>query len=386
MNANARSCVLFDHGPLGDGTFFVAPTGVIRADSPDDVAPAFAEMERARAAGRWLAGYASYDLGYLMSDRLRPLLPEARPEPLLLFGIFDRARAPALRTKGQGEACGFSAFEPTWGFDRYRSAFDRVNTLLAAGDIYQANLTFPLTARSWGRPETLYAALAASQPVPYGAFVDLGGPILLSRSPELFFRVDADGRIEAHPMKGTLPRAGGVEEDARRRAWLVADPKNRAENLMIVDLLRNDLSRVSKIGSVKVPELFKVESFVTVHQMTSRIEACLLPGLTLADLFAALFPCGSVTGAPKIRAMEILSELETGSRGAYCGAIGWVAPTGAMEFNVAIRTIVLPGDGTARLNVGGGVVYDSTAESEYEEALWKTRFATSLQPNGRRSN
>ena len=379
MSANTVNCVRFDRGPLADGTVFAAPAEIIRAENPEDVAPAFAAMEKARAAGRWLAGYASYELGYLMTERLRPLLPESRPEPLLLFGVFDGPRVPeALAADGD---CGLSDFAPAWDFGRYRTAFDRVKALLAAGDIYQANLTFALIARAWGRPEALYAALAARQPVPYGAFVDLGGPVLLSRSPELFFRVDQDRRIETHPMKGTLPRAGEAEEDARRRAWLAADPKNRAENLMIVDLLRNDLSRVSEVGSVKVPELFKVESFATVHQMTSRIEARLLSQVALSDLFAALFPCGSVTGAPKIRAMEILHELEAGPRGAYCGAIGWMAPSGAMEFNVTIRTLVLPGDGTARLNVGGGVVYDSTAQSEYEEALWKTRFATSLMPS-----
>ncbi|KFE36304.1 aminodeoxychorismate synthase component I [Thioclava atlantica] len=385
MGAGSGGRVRFDHGPRAGGTLFAEAAAVIRAETPDDLAPAFEAMEAARAAGKWLAGYASYELGYLMTDRLRPLLPEDRPEPLLQFGVFDAPRAPEpLQTgplePGQGGS-GFSEFVPDWDFDRYRAAFDQVKELIAAGDIYQANLTFALRARVDGTPEALYRALAARQPVPYGALVDLGGPVLLSRSPELFFRVDAAGRIETRPMKGTLPRAGEPEEDARRRAWLAADPKNRAENLMIVDLLRNDLSRVSEIGSVRVPELFKVESFATVHQMTSHITAQLLPDWTLAGLFEALFPCGSVTGAPKIRAMEILRELETGPRGAYCGAIGWIAPSGAMEFNVAIRTIVLPGDGTARLNVGGGVVYDSTAETEYEEALWKTRFATSLTPS-----
>ncbi|TMV46711.1 aminodeoxychorismate synthase component I, partial [Thioclava sp. BHET1] len=197
-----------------------------------------------------------------------------------------------------------------------------------------------------------------------------GGPVILSRSPELFFRCDGAGGIETLPMKGTQPRSADPVEDAARRDFLRADEKNRAENLMIVDLLRNDLSRLCLPGTVKVPELFAVESYATVHQMVSRIRGQLGPDPApdLATLFAALFPCGSVTGAPKIKAMEIIADLERRARGIYCGAIGWIAPKtvgaaalgdarpGAMAFSVAIRTLVLPGDGSIRLNVGGGVV------------------------------
>ena len=175
-------------------------------------------------------------------------------------------------------------------------------------------------------------------------------------------------------MKGTQPRSADPVEDQRNRDFLAADEKNRAENLMIVDLLRNDISRVGKAGTVKVPELFKVESYATVHQMVSRVEAQLRKGVTLSEVFTALFPCGSITGAPKLRAMQILRDLEPWPRDIYCGAIGWAAPDGRSEFNVAIRTVMLDGD-QARLNVGGGVVWDSTAKSEYEEALWKSRFA-----------
>jgi para-aminobenzoate synthetase component I len=379
LTAESQKRVLFDRGPRAEGTIFADPGALVRADSPEEVAPAFAALEDARRDGKWLAGYASFELGYLMTDRLRPLLPATRPEPLLVFGVFDAPQAPEPAIDEEaGPDCGFSSFRPGWDFAHYCEAFDRVHALIGAGDIYQANLTFPLTAEAHGTPDALYAALAARQPVPYGALVDLGGPVLLSRSPELFFRVSATGQMEARPMKGTQPRAKDAKADAERRAWLAADRKNRAENLMIVDLLRNDLSRVAETGSVRVPELFAVETFATVHQMTSRILAQLRPGWSLHDLFTALFPCGSVTGAPKIRAMEIIRELEPAARGAYCGAIGWISPSAEMEFNVAIRTLILPGDGTARLNVGGGIVHDSTAEAEYEEALWKARFATCL--------
>ena len=376
MTARSDTQVLFDRGPLGAGTAFIAPEAVIRADTPEDVMPAFAALDEARRSGKWLAGYASYELGYLLIDRLRPLLPTVRLEPFLLFGVFD-APQPARTGERQGD-CGFCDFQPIWNLAQYRAAFDKVHAYIGAGDIYQANLTFPVTAEAYGAPADLYRMLAVHQPVPHGAFVDLGGPVLLSRSPESFFSVDAKGQIEARPMKGTQPRAQDPATDEERRIWLANDPKNRAENLMIVDLLRNDLSRVSEVGSVRVPELFHVETYATVHQMTSRIVAQLTPGWSLESLFTALFPCGSVTGAPKIRAMEIIRELEPNPRGAYCGSIGWVSPDGAMAFNVAIRTLVLAGDGTLRLNVGGGVVHDSTAQSEYEEALWKARFATSL--------
>jgi len=180
-------------------------------------------------------------------------------------------------------------------------------------------------------------------------------------------------------MKGTQPRATDAAEDARRRCFLQSDAKNRAENLMIVDLLRNDISRVSLPGSVRVPDLFSVETYETVHQMTSRITAQLRPGTTLSEILRALFPCGSITGAPKIRAMEILAQVERSPREIYCGAIGWAAPDGRAEFNVAIRTLMLE-EGRATLNVGGGVVHDSTAPGEYEEALWKARFALALCP------
>ncbi len=214
----------------------------------------------------------------------------------------------------------------------------------------------------------------------YGALVSLGGPVVLSRSPELFFDIDAEGWIETHPMKGTAPRGKTPEEDAQLREFLRNDPKNQAENRMIVDLLRNDISLISEVGTLDVPELFRIESYPTVHQMVSRVRAKLLPDLTVRDIFAALFPCGSITGAPKIRAMEILRQLETAPRDVYCGAIGWIEPGGRMRFNVAIRTITLHPDGEAVYNVGGGVVFDSSAEEEYAECLLKARYATGTVP------
>ncbi|WP_198945078.1 chorismate-binding protein, partial [Brevirhabdus pacifica] len=227
-----------------------------------------------------------------------------------------------------------------------------------------------------GDPRALQAALARVQPVGHGALVDLpDAPCIASLSPELFFRTDPQGRIATHPMKGTRPRHDDPARDARLRQELRDSIKDRAENLMIVDLMRNDLSRFSKVGSVRVPGLFEVETYATVHQMVSRVTGELRAGTGLADIMRALFPCGSITGAPKIRAMEIIVELEHAARDVYCGSIGWAAPDGASSFNVAIRTLTLFDDGRARLNAGGGIVADSTPEDEYQEALWKARFA-----------
>ena len=214
----------------------------------------------------------------------------------------------------------------------------------------------------------------------HAAFVDLDGPVVLSRSPELFFSVSRDRWIETLPMKGTAPRGRTPGEDEALREFLRNDPKNRAENRMIVDLLRNDISRVCEVGTLDVPELFRVETYPTVHQMVSRVRARLVEGLSLRDILAALFPCGSITGAPKISAMKILRALEDTPRDVYCGAIGWIAPDGGMRFSVAIRTISLFPGGRAVFNVGGGVVFDSTAEGEYAECLLKGRFATGQTP------
>ncbi|MFD0859235.1 aminodeoxychorismate synthase component I [Roseovarius aquimarinus] len=365
--------IRFDQGPHGDGAArFAAPRRIIEARAPGEVPQALAALDAARAEGAWLAGYASYELGHALEPRLAPLMPARRRLPLLHMGVYD---APEEAPDLVSGAAGLTDLVPAWDGARYAEAFRTVHAFIGAGDIYQANLTFPLTARMTGTPEALYAALAARQPVRFGALVlQQDGPAILSRSPELFFRTDTGGRIETRPMKGTQPRSEDAAEDARRRIFLAADDKNRAENLMIVDLLRNDISRICTPGSVHVPELFTVESYSTVHQMTSLIAGQMAEGTGLGDIFAALFPCGSITGAPKLRAMQILADLEEAPREIYCGTIGWAAPDGRSEFNVAIRTLMVEAC-EVTLNVGGGVVHDSTAEAEYEEALWKTRFA-----------
>ena len=359
-----------------EGMQFANPLRLIRADSAEEVPKALAELEAVRQSGHWLAGYASYELGYALEPSLAARLPTDRSLPLLCFGVYTQPQhVSRAKHRPDGVQGSLGPLRPRWSSKRYAAAFAEVKAAIGAGDIYQANLTFPIEADAIGDSEEIYAALMARQQVGHGALVlqsDL--PDLLSRSPELFFRTDAAGRIETRPMKGTQPRSTDPVADAKARDFLRQDEKNRAENLMIVDLLRNDISRIAELGTVKVPELFAVESYATVHQMVSTVEAQLRPGVGLGQILQALFPCGSITGAPKIRAMEILSELEPSARDIYCGSIGWMAPDGASEFNVAIRTLMVK-DGQARLNVGGGVVWDSTAQSEYEEALWKARFA-----------
>lgn len=374
---------LFRDDPAGTAMLFSDPAEIVTVNRRADFLPALDKLEAARKSGKWLAGYMAYEAGHLFEDKLENFAVEDRETPLLCFGLFDAPADedhPLLQPRQRAENEPFLS-EPraAWDFDTYRDRFERLHRHLRMGDCYQANLTMPITARWNGDPLSAFWSLIARQPVKYGAYLDLGGPKLLSRSPELFFRTDEDDWIETHPMKGTAPRGATAEEDAEIVAAMLADEKTQAENRMIVDLLRNDISRITEVGTLDVPKLFDIETYPTVHQMVSHVQAKLLPGMTLRDIFAALFPCGSITGAPKISAMSILHALEDGPRDAYCGAIGFVSPEGPMRFSVAIRTISLFPNGHAVFNVGGGIVFDSRADAEYEECLLKARFAVGDQ-------
>lgn len=372
---------LFRNELTGETLCFAKPRELLVAWTPDTFDEVLGTIERRRREGHWMAGYLSYEAGYLLEPKLRPLLPAIRRTPLACFGVFD---APDAHERvGECIKAGQSAIwdaRAAWTREVYRERFERVHEHLRAGDCYQANLTFPIGARWKGDPRAIFDQLAARQPVGHAAYLDIAGPVILSRSPELFFETSRDGWIDCLPMKGTAPRGPTEEEDRALRDFLANDPKNQAENRMIVDLLRNDISRISETGTLEVPQLFHVDTYATLHQMVSRVRARLLDGISLTDILAALFPCGSITGAPKIRAMEILNTLEDGPRGIYCGSAGWIAPDGRMRFNVAIRTITLFEDGEAAFNVGGGVVFDSTADGEYDECLLKARFATGAPP------
>lgn len=379
---SARSLALLDNArEEGASLLFEAPRGAVEARSADEIAPCLDMLETARARGLYAVGFLTYELGYALEKRLAPLMPETRALPLLSFGLFDAPRAMTeretaafLAERGTG-AFTVEAPAPSLSFADYARRFAAVKAYIEAGDTYQINLTFPLRFRFSGDPVALFRRLRASARAGYGALLVCEGLSVLSLSPELFIET-TNGLARGRPMKGTAPRAPTPEADRAVRAALREDPKSRAENLMIVDLVRNDLGRVAEIGSVKVDELFTVETYPTLHQMTSTVSARLLPDTGVRRLIAALFPCGSVTGAPKIRAMEIIRTLEDEPRGIYCGAIGHVSPDGDLRFNVAIRTLTIDAAGRGTMGVGGGLVADSVLEAEYAECLLKARFLT----------
>ncbi|KKC31598.1 aminodeoxychorismate synthase component I [Devosia psychrophila] len=366
--------------PHGENLWFTAPRQQLVARNRAEIKTALRQLEAANAAGLHAAGYLAYEAGFAFEERLAPYLPD--DAPLLWLGLYE---APERLTAAEvdqrlaaiaGNATG-AAFDitPRWDEARYATAFDRVKDLIAAGDTYQVNLTFKADFRLEGDPVALYRELVRKQAVAYGALINTGEQWILSRSPELFVSSRA-GALSARPMKGTLKRGRTVAEDEAGRLVLAADEKNRAENLMIVDLLRNDLGRIAEIGSVKVTDLFTVETYATLHTMTSGITAHRRPEVTTSKVLANLFPCGSITGAPKLRAMEIIREIEGGPRGLYTGSIGHFAPNGDLTLNVAIRTAVIDNAGRGEIGIGGGIVADSVVEDEYREALLKMAFFT----------
>ena len=385
----SEAFVLLDNSSADGGAslFFREPLGVICAYEPAEVPSALAEIETALAAGRYVAGFLAYELGYVLEPKLASLLPRDRKVPLIWFGVYaephvmtSREVADWLDSHTLSHSYQFTDVALAWERDTYVSRFRRVQEMIRAGDIYQLNLTFKARFSLTGSPLAFYRDMRQRQRVAYGGIVDTGAATVLSASPELF--IEQHGRvIETRPMKGTASRAGRADADAEQRRILATDVKQRAENLMIVDLMRNDLGRIAEIGSVSVTDLFTVETFRTLHQMTSGVRATLKEGIGLAEVLDAIFPPGSVTGAPKIRAMELIREIETEPRGVYCGAIGYIGPKGNAVFNVAIRTPVVFRDGTGEMGIGSGVVYDSEADKEYDECLLKLKFLTDPPKN-----
>lgn len=375
--------VLLDNssGSAEPSLLFKDPREIVAAWEPHQVADALARIDYCVKRGLHAAGFFAYELGYVVEPRLAPRLPQSRNVPLLWIGLYEEPQALSnaetqawlvARTSGTYE---FSDVARAWTREEYEQRFAAVQEKIRAGDIYQLNLTFKTCFRLTGSPMAFYRDLRVKQRVAYGGIVDTGEVTVLSASPELFIRMD--GRtVETRPMKGTSPRAGTPEADAEARRVLATDEKQRAENLMIVDLMRNDISRISEIGSVEVTDLFTVETYRTLHQMTSGVRAQLKPNVGMMDLLKAIFPPGSVTGAPKIRAMELISDYETEPRGVYCGAIGHISPGGQAMFNVAIRTPVIFRDGHGEMGIGSGVVFDSQGGREYDECLLKMKFLT----------
>src|SRR5579859_4603803 len=330
------------------------------------------QLDSAVARGLYAAGYIGYECGYAIEPRLWAIAPpETSSTPLAWFGFYRHRRAfdyaPVIGSD-------FPLPDPQLQVtqDEYVSMFNKVKLHIWAGNTYQVNLTTKLKWTNRTDPASLFAHLMAVQPVEFGAFINLDGNHILSASPELFFRRKGS-RIITRPMKGTASRGLSIDEQKINAQWLAGDEKNRSENVMIVDLLRNDLRRVCSVNTVKVDELFAVEAYPTILQMTSTVSGRLGPDVRYSDIFNALFPCGSITGAPKVRTMEIIRDIEKEPRGVYTGSIGFIAPDDEAVFNVAIRTLVLRADG-GEMGIGGGIVWDSDAHGEFEECRLKANF------------
>lgn len=387
---NEVFALLDNHQNCGDGyalRLFRDPRDIIECHGPEQVDACFGRVSAGLAAGLHAVGLFGYDLGYCLESRLRTLGQRDLAPPLFIVVLFRQCHD---LTAEQSDAlirdyldaavpAAFYNLRPSLRRPEYFKAVRRIKDYIRAGDVYQVNFTFKYLFRHFGSPLALYAALRERQRAPYGAFIRLPGRSVLSLSPELFFRKDGD-TLTAKPMKGTMPRGETQAADALLRAQLQGDEKNRAENLMIVDLIRNDLGRIARLGSVRVEKLFEIEAYETVLQMTSTLTAKIDSETTPQTLFASLYPCGSVTGAPKIRAMQIIRELETADRSLYTGAIGYLDPDGNCRFNVAIRTAVLNDNGAGEMGIGSAITWDSNEREEYKECLLKASFLTGADP------
>jgi para-aminobenzoate synthetase / 4-amino-4-deoxychorismate lyase len=373
---------------------FLAPYKTFCVYTAGELAALFAAIDEALGRGHFAAGFFAYECGAAFEPAASSV--PAPGEPLAWFGLYELCYAfdhrigrfiddepPGLAEASVPEGHGHVETGPAPEAERFAAAIGAIHAWIRAGDIYQLNYTWPLALHTPAQPATLYAELAARQPVPYAAFVHWQpGRHILSLSPELFFRIEsADGqrRIVTRPMKGTAARGRTTAEDTAAAEALRASAKNCAENVMIVDLLRNDLGRLCVFGSVQVDELFAVERHPTLWQMTSTVSGMLRADVRTEDLLRALFPSGSVTGAPKVRAMQLIAQLEVRPRGVYTGAIGYFSGERTV-FNVAIRTLELE-DGRGSMGVGSGIVIDSTADDELSECLLKTAFLTRANAN-----
>jgi para-aminobenzoate synthetase / 4-amino-4-deoxychorismate lyase len=369
---------------------FTEPVGVLEARRADEVAPVIAAAEAATSRGLWAVGFVGYEAAPGIDGAL--VVRERRPGdvfddlPLVWFALFDEQIdvAPIQPPVApSGPAVGMP-WRASIDLARYEQAIERIRELIAAGETYQVNHTIRLRAQVRGDERGLYRDLALAQRGGYAAYLNIGRYRVLSASPELFLRLDGT-RVTTRPMKGTAPRGRWLAEDEQVAVDLVASEKDRAENAMIVDLLRNDLGRIARAGTVDVSRMLEPERYETVWQLTSTVAADLAPGTSVVDVFRALFPSGSVTGAPKVSTMRIIRDLEDSPRGVYCGAIGYLAPSGSGEpranFSVAIRTIVVDSlSGSSEYGVGGGITYDSSPQAEYEEIVAKARVLSSARP------
>ncbi|WP_338447684.1 aminodeoxychorismate synthase component I [Niallia oryzisoli] len=354
---------------------FKQPLKVIVAYSIDDILSCFKEIQEAIQQGYYAAGYLSYESAPAFDPAFK--VNKGSTMPLLWFGIFSEPQTGTLSSNGTYE---LSDWIPSVPLEKYDASIRSIKQSIEAGDTYQANYTIRLHSEFKGDDIAYFENLKNAQASNYCAYLNIGDHRILSASPELFFHLK-DRYITTRPMKGTVKRGNSFTEDNENASWLYHSEKNRAENIMIVDLLRNDIGMIAQPGTVEVPKLFEIEHYPTVHQMTSTITAKLAENFELVDIFKALFPCGSITGAPKISTMGIISELETAPRDVYCGAIGYITPNQEAIFNVPIRTVVIDQKtGIATYGVGGGITWDSTTEGEYHEILAKAKLLEENRP------
>ena len=355
---------------------FSDPHKVIIAHTIEEVLPSFQMIQDAIDDGYYAAGFLSYESASAFDPAYR--VKEEHSMPLLWFGIFSEPQHMSLSSTG---TYSLTKWNSSVSMDEYRESIMSIKQSIENGDTYQTNYTIRLNSQFHGDDIALFQKLKKAQASNYCAYINTGEHSILSASPELFFRLEGD-QVTARPMKGTIERGKSFAEDEANASWLYQSEKNRAENVMIVDLLRNDLGILAEPGTVHVPKLFEIEQYPTVHQMTSTIAAKISENIQLVDIFKALFPCGSITGAPKISTIEIISNLEKSPREVYCGAIGYITPNQEAIFNVPIRTVVVDQKtGKATYGVGGGITWDSTAEGEYHEVLAKASLLEEDRPD-----
>ncbi|MGO9114507.1 MAG: aminodeoxychorismate synthase component I [Thermoguttaceae bacterium] len=369
--------VVLHDASAGAWQSFACPCEIVETCRHDEVMPCLRRVDHlVQSQGLHAAGFISYEAAPAFDRALS--VREASGFPLLWFGLFPAVEMIVLPSFDSTRLMLDAPWQPSVTADEYAHVIARLRDAIAAGETYQVNYTFRLKQPANRDPWNLFRNLVAAQPPPYAAYIETDRYAICSASPELFFDLDGP-RIASRPMKGTIARGRWQEEDLARARELAASEKNRAENAMIVDMMRNDLGRIARVGSVQVSDLFRVERYPTLWQMTSCISAETSAGL--AEIFAATFPCASITGAPKASTMRIIAQNETEPRRIYTGSIGWIAPGRRAQFNVAIRTVLIDkARREAEYGVGGGVVWDSTPQGEYEECLLKARILRTRQP------
>ena len=359
---------VIDFKELGVRQIFTDTIKELKTKDIKEVKHLLAEVEAYQNQGYYAVGYVSYEAAPAFETKFEVIDGPLMSEYLLYFTIHESVQTEPIPLTYKP-----IALPKTWqeltSAEEYKAAIEHIHHHIRQGDTYQVNYTVQLQQNITADPFAFYNRLVVEQNAHYNAFIQHDDVSIISVSPELFFKKDGD-RLTTRPMKGTTNRGLTTETDLKQAQWLAQDQKNRSENMMIVDLLRNDMNRISKIGSEDVKSLCQVEQYSTVWQMTSTIETQLLPNSSLSDVFQALFPCGSITGAPKIATMEIINKVEKQPRGVYCGAIGILVPQGPSIFNVAIRTLQMEGT-KAVYGVGGGITWDSKWEAEYEETKQK---------------